>query len=189
SAASASAPSAAIFTVAPFPAASIITPMMLFALTRRPLRESQMSLRNPLATCVSFAAARACRPRRLTIAASTLGIQASIRIHMHDTFRARRQRALHRCTEGAIAAGKDAQQHGQRDARDPFDVVVGKQARDDVARRRAEYVGEDQHAVAGVDLLYDLARAQHQVIRVVLAPDRERRHLRRPAAEDLVRAR
>ena len=44
SAASASAPLASIFTVEPLPAASIITPMMLFAFTRRPLRDSQISL-------------------------------------------------------------------------------------------------------------------------------------------------
>ena len=40
---SASAPSASIRTEVPRPAASIITPMMLFAFTRRPLREIQIS--------------------------------------------------------------------------------------------------------------------------------------------------
>src|SRR5207248_5310748 len=65
SALSASAPSAWIITFEPLPAASIMTPMMLFALTRRPLRESQISHWKPLAICVSLAAARACSPRRL----------------------------------------------------------------------------------------------------------------------------
>src|SRR6185295_19377927 len=41
---SASAPCASTCTEVPWPAASIITPMMLFAFTRRPLRDSQMSL-------------------------------------------------------------------------------------------------------------------------------------------------
>ena len=40
---SASAPSASMVTVEPLPAASIITPMMLFAFTRRLLRVSQIS--------------------------------------------------------------------------------------------------------------------------------------------------
>src|SRR5204863_7627130 len=40
---SASPPLASMSTVVPWPAASIITPMMLFAFTRRPLRESQIS--------------------------------------------------------------------------------------------------------------------------------------------------
>src|SRR5204862_7219175 len=44
SACSASGPSASMVTLAPRPAASIITPMMLLALTRRPLRDTQMLL-------------------------------------------------------------------------------------------------------------------------------------------------
>src|SRR5437667_6723927 len=44
SACSASGPSASMVTLAPRPAASIMTPMMLLALTRRPLRDTQMSL-------------------------------------------------------------------------------------------------------------------------------------------------
>src|SRR5258708_28815881 len=153
SAASASGPCASSFTVEPLPAASIITPMMLFALTRRPLRESQISLWNPLAMCVSFAAARACSPRRLTIGASTLSIQAPVRVHMHHTFGAGGQRPLHRGAERAVTAGEHPPEHRARHARGPLHLVVIEQARDDVAGRGAEDIGEDQHAVAGVDVL------------------------------------
>src|SRR4051812_20229524 len=166
SAASASGPSASIFTLEPLPAASIITPMMLFAFTRRPLRESQISLWNPLAMCVSLAAARACSPRRFTIAASRLGIQAPVGVHVHHALRTPGERTLHRGIEHAIAAGEDPQEHRQRYARDTFDVVVLQQARYHVAGRRAEDIGEDEHAVAGVDVLEELARAQHEIIRV-----------------------
>src|SRR5436190_1022926 len=68
-------------------------------------------------------------------------------------------------------------------------MMVLHQSRDDVAGRRAEDISEDEHAVAGVDVLEELARAQHEVVRVVLAPDRERGHLQRRAAQDLARAR
>src|SRR6185312_15976462 len=61
-AASSSGPSASTSTVEPIPAASIITPMMLFAFTRRPARAIQTALLNCEAVCVSFAEARACRP-------------------------------------------------------------------------------------------------------------------------------
>src|SRR6185369_17611725 len=73
SAESASAPSASMVMNAPLPAASIMTPMMLLAFTRRPLRESQTSHLKPLAICVSLAEARACRPSLLTISASARG--------------------------------------------------------------------------------------------------------------------
>src|SRR4029077_12051231 len=53
----------------------------------------------------------------------------------------------------------------------------------------AENVGQHQHAVAGVELLEQLLPAQHEVVRVVLAPHRQRQHLRRRAAEDLRGAR
>src|SRR5437868_4947354 len=123
------------------------------------------------------------------IAASMLGIKASIRVHMHDALGAAGDRALHRRAERAIASGEDAQEHRQGNARHAFDVVVGEEARDHIAGRRAEDVGEHRHAVAGVELLEEISRAQHEVIGIVLPPDREGRHLLRPAAQDLVRAR
>ncbi len=56
---SSSGPSVSTMTVEPFAAASIMTPMMLFAFTRRPLRLSQTALSKRPAVCVSFADARA----------------------------------------------------------------------------------------------------------------------------------
>jgi len=60
----------AIVTVLPMPAASIITPMMLFALIRRPLRVIQTSDWKLPASCVSLADARACSPNLLTMVVS-----------------------------------------------------------------------------------------------------------------------
>src|SRR5262245_15321582 len=188
SALSASLPSASIFTVLPMPAASIITPMMLFALTRRPLREIQISASKPPASCVSLAEARACRPSLLMISASALGIQAPVGVHVHQAFGAARQGALHRAGQRAVPAGEHAQQHRQRDARYAFDVAVLKQLRDRVARRSAEDVGEHQHAVALVEPFEQLARAQRDVIRIVVARHAQRGDERRHVAEDLPRA-
>ena len=53
--------------VTPLPAASIMTPMMLLALTRRPLRSRFTSHLKRVAVCVSLAEALACRPSLLTI--------------------------------------------------------------------------------------------------------------------------
>src|SRR6185503_4023180 len=184
SAASASAPLASMVTFEPLPAASIITPMMLFAFTRRPLRESQISLWKPLARCVNLAAARACSPSLLMISASMLAIQAPVGIHVHDALGSARQRALHRCPERAVAARQHAQQHRQRHAGHAFDLAIAQQPRHHVARGGAEDVGEHEHAVAGVDSL-----AQHQVVGVVMAPDAQRGHLLGRAAQDLARAR
>jgi len=66
-----------------------------------------------------------------------------------------------------------------------LDVVVVEQARDHVAGRRAEDVGEDQDAVAGVDLVHHLSRAQDQIVGIVLAPNAERGDLARALTEDL----
>ena len=65
-------PSVSISTSAPKPAASIITPMMLLALTRRPLRLSQTSHGKLPASLVSLADARACRPSLLLMVAVVL---------------------------------------------------------------------------------------------------------------------
>ena len=66
-AAASSAPLASNVTIAPLAAASIMTPMMLLAFTRRPLRSIHISLANLLAVCVSLVEARACRPNLLMI--------------------------------------------------------------------------------------------------------------------------
>src|SRR5688572_6090535 len=185
SALSASLPSASIFTVEPMPAASIITPMMLLALTRRPLREIQISHSKPPASWVSLADARACRPSLLTMAASELGIQTPVGVHVHQALGAAGQRALDGRRQRAVAAGEHAQQHRQRDARHAFDAAVVEQVRNGVAGRGAEDVGEDQHAVALVEVFQQLARAQRDLVRVVVARHAERGHQRRHAAEDL----
>src|SRR5690606_13251020 len=72
---SASGTSSSMVTVTPRPAASIMTPMMLLALTRLSLRAMKISQLAKLeASWVSFAAARACRPNLLLMAISTAGM-------------------------------------------------------------------------------------------------------------------
>ena len=61
-AAASSAPLREILTLVPHVAASIITPMILLALTLRPLRSREISQLNGWAVVTSLAAARACSP-------------------------------------------------------------------------------------------------------------------------------
>src|SRR3982751_2201643 len=76
SAASASSPTARRMTVAPNSAASIITPMMLFALTSRSSRMMVMLLLNLPAVFTISAAGRAWIPSLLTIFTSRSGIRS-----------------------------------------------------------------------------------------------------------------
>src|ERR1700682_1955385 len=75
SAASASSPVARRVIVAPHSAASIITPMMLFAFTSRSSRTMVMLLLNFPAAFTISAAGRACMPSLLMIFASRSGIR------------------------------------------------------------------------------------------------------------------
>src|SRR2546421_4360489 len=123
------------------------------------------------------------------IAAFWLSIAAAIGVHVHQSLAAAGERALDPCRDRAVAAGQHAQQHRQRDAGDAFHPPVLQELGHHVARGGAEDVGEDEHAVAGVDLLHELARPQHQVVGVVLAPHAQRGYLLRRGAEDLRGAR
>ena len=67
-------PSTRTVTGVPWPAASSITPMMLLALTSRPLADRVALQRKPDSTCTSLAVARACRPRRLETVSSRSSI-------------------------------------------------------------------------------------------------------------------
>src|SRR5882672_84223 len=120
SAASASAPRVSIVTRLPLPAASIITPMMLFALTRRPLRDSQTSQANPVATCVSLAEARACRPSLFTMSASASGT-AHLSLEPRHAFTSAAQRLLDDGGERFVAIGEGADEHRQARPGDAFD--------------------------------------------------------------------
>src|SRR5258708_40284354 len=109
---SASAPSAWMAKRLPLPAASIMTPMMLFAFTRRPLRDSHTSAAKPPATRVSFAAARACSPSLLTISASACGI-AGVRIQVDHAVPSAAHRLVDYGGEGFIEGGDRPARHGQ----------------------------------------------------------------------------
>src|SRR5581483_9903376 len=96
---SSSLPLVSTMTFEPLAAASIITPMMLFALTRRPLRESQISLWKLPANWVSLADARACSPNLLMISTSCCCISQARWRHMDDALDPTRQRLAHHHVE------------------------------------------------------------------------------------------
>src|SRR5258706_10871527 len=139
----------------PWPAASIITPMMLFAFTRRPLRDSHTSAAKAPATSVSLAAARACKPSLFTISASVCAI-ADVGGEMDDAFAPAAHRLFDDRGEGLVAVGQRADQHRQARAREALHAPGCKETRGDVRRRRAEHVGQDQHALSGVELAKQL---------------------------------
>src|SRR6201984_908086 len=101
----------------PLPAASIITPMMLFAFTLRPFRESETSHWYFAASCVSLADARACIPSLLTISTSCCPIQRSD-LDVQSSVAASADRLLGHGIQIAVAISERAHEHGQVDAGD-----------------------------------------------------------------------
>src|SRR5262245_57868094 len=124
-------------TRVPLPAASIITPMMLFAFTRRPLRDSHTSAANVPATSVSRAAARACNPSLFTISASIRAI-ADVGGQVDDSVLSPAHRLLDGGGEGLFAIREGANQHRQARASQALDASGSEQSRCDIRRRRAE---------------------------------------------------
>src|SRR3990172_9441455 len=115
-AASSSGPSVSMLTAVPLAAASIITPMMLLALTRLPLRVSQMPLLYRPASWVNLAAARACRPSLLMISISRCSIlQLELR-HPYRAFAAAADGLGHDRLQVAVAVSEHADHHRQADA-------------------------------------------------------------------------
>src|SRR5713101_5694939 len=182
-----SAPSASMVMRLPLPAASIITPMMLFAFTRRPLRDSHTSEAKPLATCVSLAAARACSPSLLTISASVRGI-ADLGIQSDHAVASAAHRLLHDGGERLLAIGERSDQHRQAGAREALDPARREQARRDVGGRRAEDVGQHQHALAAVELAHQPLGLGEDGRRIVVNGHAELLDLKRPFAEHVARA-
>src|SRR5258708_29143140 len=119
-AASSSGPSVSSSTVEPRPAASIITPMMLFAFTRRPLRAIQTPLWNFDAVCVSLAEARACNPSFLLILTGRFGMGLAGVAHPQDSLARPRQGLLERHRERLVTRGERAEQHRQVHPRGPL---------------------------------------------------------------------
>src|SRR6185312_6408095 len=118
-AASSSGPSASSVTFEPLPAASIITPMMLLALMRRPLRAMCTSHWYFAASCVSFADARACSPSLLTISTSRCCME---RLEVQRAVARAGKRLLDQRRHVAIAVRERADQHRQAGAGDAVDA-------------------------------------------------------------------
>src|SRR5712671_4819665 len=167
SACSASAPVASMLTEDPWPAASIITPMMLFAFTRRSLRMIQTSHWKALAVWVSLAEARACSTSLLTISARALGIAAPVRVHVHHAVGPARARLLQHPGERQVAVRQRPHQHGQVRARQPFHAAVRQQLGGYVGGRGAVHVREDEHPRAVVDARERLAPPRKERFRRV----------------------
>src|SRR5580765_7511187 len=187
SAASASSPSASIRTRLPLPAASIITPMMLLAFTRRPLRDSHTSAAKAPATSVSLAAARACRPSLFTISASVCAI-ADVGGEVDDAVAPAAHRLFDHRGERLVAVGERADEHRQARAGEAFDAPGRKKAGGDVRRRRAEHVGQDQDSLSGVELAKQLPGPRQDRVGIVAKPHAHLAHLLRALAEHVARA-
>src|SRR5215471_14991908 len=121
-----SGPSVSSRTRVPLPAASIITPMMLLALTLRPLRPSETSHWYLAASCVSLAAARACSPSLLTISTSRCCIDG-IDADVQHAVAAAADRLLDHHVHALVAVGERSHQHGQIDSGDGLDAPADQQ--------------------------------------------------------------
>src|SRR3989338_3836235 len=144
--------------VVPLAAASIITPMLLLAFTRRPPRDSITSHLNLDASCVSFAEARACRPSLLMISASCCSILV---FHLYDTFTPAFDGDVRQLRQVLVGTAHHAQQHRQIHARHSLHMLGMAQLPADIARCGAKNIGQDQHAVARVELPDKCASFDH----------------------------
>src|SRR5580765_931750 len=187
SAASASSPSASIRTRLPLPAASIITPMMLFAFTRRPLRESHTSAAKAPATSVSLAAARACRPSLFTISASVCAI-ADVGGEVDDAVAPAAHRLFDDRGERLVAVGERADEHRKARTGEALDLAGLEKPRGDVRRSRAEHIGEHQHPFSRVQLPKQVTGPGQERIGIVVQRHPHLTHLLRPLAENVARA-
>src|SRR5512146_197163 len=155
-------------TLEPLAAASIMTPMMLLALTRRPLQLTHTSLLNCPATWVSLAEARAWSPSLLTISTSCCGIMNGQRRNAYYPFTASAHGFCDDGLERLVAVRQGPDQHRQVDAGDSFDLAGYQQLGGDVGRGTAEHIGQDQHAVPGIQLPDQRAGLRQKQQRVVL---------------------
>src|SRR5262245_12637051 len=164
-----SEPSVSTMRVEPWAAASIITPMMLLALTRRPFRVTQTLALNWPATCVSLAEARACNPSLLMISTSRCSIVNDERGggYPHYAVAAAAHRLGDDRLQRLVAVGQDPDQHGKVDAGHALDLARHEQLGGDIGGRAAVHVGEDQDTVALVEVLQQLPRLRQQALRVV----------------------
>src|SRR5689334_840972 len=129
-----SAPSVSITTIEPLAAASIMTPMMLLALTRLPLRLIQTLALKPPATWVSLAEARACSPSLLMISTSRCSIVNDERGggNAHHAVAAAADRLGDDGLQRLVAVGQHADQHRQVDARHALDAAGDEELAGDV---------------------------------------------------------
>src|SRR5690349_11381293 len=115
-----SGPSVSSVMRLPLPAASIMTPMMLFAFTLRPLRARDTSHWYFAASCVSLADARACSPSLFTISTSCCRIER-IDFDVQHAVAASADGFLDHRVEVSIAVSERPHQHRQVDAGNPLD--------------------------------------------------------------------
>src|SRR5512139_1791913 len=164
-----SSPSVSSVMVLPLAAASIITPMMLLALTRRPLRDMNTLLLKPDASWVSLADGRACSPSLLMISTSRCCMAHGLG-NMVDAVACPLDDALDERQQGKrLAVVQCLQQHGQVDAGNPFDMGRFEQPAQRVAGGGAVDVGQYQDAVAFVQFVQPCLQGLLALIRVRVA--------------------
>src|SRR5262245_32141307 len=164
--------------------------MMLLALTRRPFRLTQTLALNWPATCVSLAEARACSPSLLMISTSRCSIindEGGSWDPHHAVAPAAHGLGDDRL-ERLVTVSQDPDQHRQIDARHTFDLARDQQLGGDIGGRAAIHVGENQHSLAFIELLHELARLRQQAVRIILRRDAELFQAQRALVEHVARA-
>ena len=151
-----SGPSVSIPMAEPLAAASIITPMMLLALTRRLFRLNQTSARNRDATWVTWADGRAWSPSGLMTTTSRycMGATRSGQWQdLDDGLTTAHQQSPDQVRQRLRAApvGQAFDQHRQVHARQDGDSIGFGQTRGDARRRRAPEIGQHQDTAAVID--------------------------------------
>src|ERR1700754_2090213 len=183
-AASSSSPMARTVSAVPMPAASIITPMMLCAFTSRPLLMIHTVDLKLETSWTSLAEARACRPSRLD---TTMSRSSMVDENPSATATGR---DLGQFGQRFIRIIEYAQEHRQVQPRDAAQVHAQlAQGKTDIARRRAIKVGEDEHAVAMVEVAGMLGGERAHDVGVRAGRHFHGVHVHRQLGHDMARGR
>ena len=166
-AASASGPLHSSSSSAPHGAASINTPMIDLALTRRCSRASQTSAWNSEARRTSRLAARACSPSLLTRRMRSIGIDSTDEDRLTRTG----AESFGQFVTGQIGMAQRAQQHRQVETRqDPcLATAAANRGESDVVRRRAGQIGQHQRRTRRTglaDFMLDALACQVRIFKV-----------------------
>src|SRR5574343_1416612 len=180
-------------TSLPSPAASIITPMMLLALTRRSPLLSHTSHGKLPASLVSLAEARACRPSLLLMVVVIWGMSLSCLVlgcgvaHGHDALGATGLGAGAQRLQAFVSVADAAQQHRQIGAGDQACVDAVVEPLGHIAGRGAKHIAHQQHLL-GAQALQGVLRAHQGVLGRLVGRHIDRQHIGAAVGKDVQRA-